>query len=310
MSYNIAVVGLGKIATDQHLPCIAKNPSFNLVAGVSRNATIASVPCFKSIEALAASGVAVDAVSLCTPPSVRLVMAQQALAAGYHLLIEKPPTPTMGESHAIIEAAARAGKVAYFTWHSRYNKAVEEARSRLAGKSIFKLKVTWREDVRHWHPGQEWIWQPGGFGVFDPGINALSIVTRIIPEPVFVASATIEVPANAATAIAADIRFKHADGRPCDMSANFDWRQTGEQTWDIEIVTDDGLELNLRRGGSILEVNGAVVLKAAMEEYELIYERFAGLLRTGTSAVDLAPLQLINDCLMLARPVVTDAFHW
>ena len=47
-----------------------------------------------------------------------------------------------------------------------------------------------------------------------------------------------------------------------------------------------------------------------MEEYELIYERFAGLLRTGTSAVDLAPLQLVNDCLMLARPVVTDAFHW
>ena len=94
------------------------------------------------------------------------------------------------------------------------------------------------------------------------------------------------------------------------MSANFDWRQTGEQTWDIEIVTDDGLELNLRRGGSILEVNGAVVLKAAMEEYELIYERFAGLLRTGTSAVDLAPLQFVNDCLMLARPVVTDAFHW
>lgn len=310
MTINIAVAGLGKIATDQHLPCIAKNPAYKLVAGVSRNATLPGVPCFKSIPELAASGIKVDAIALCTPPSVRLAMVEQSLAAGYHVLIEKPPTPTMGEAHAIVAAAAKAGRVAYFTWHSRYNKAVEEAQRRLAGKSIRKLKVTWREDVRHWHPGQEWIWQSGGFGVFDPGINAFSIVTKIMPEPIYVDSATIEVPANAATAIAADIRFKHADGRPSDMTANLDWRQTGEQTWDIEIVTADGLELNLRRGGSVLEVAGAVVLKAPMEEYELIYARFVDLLNSGQSATDLSPLQLINDCLMLAKPVVTDAFHW
>ncbi len=309
MSYRIAVVGLGKIATDQHLPCIAKNHDFTLVAGVSRNATLPDVPCFKSIEALAESGIKVDAVSLCTPPSVRLAMATSALAAGYHLLIEKPPTPTMGEAHAIVAAAAKAGRVAYFTWHSRYNKAVDEAQRRLAGKSISKMKVTWREDVRHWHPGQDWIWQAGGFGVFDPGINALSIVTKIMPEPLFVESAVAEVPSNSATAIAARIKFKHADGRPSDMTADFDWRQTGEQTWDIEIVTDDGLELALRRGGTVLEVGGAVILKAPMEEYELIYERFSGLLRTGTSVTDLSPLQLVNDILMLAKPVVTEAFR-
>lgn len=310
MAYNIAVVGLGKIATDQHIPCITKNHDFELVATVSRHGTLDGVPAFKTIEALRQSGLKVDAVSLCTPPSVRLQLAREAFGAGYHVLIEKPPTPTMGEAHAIIAASEQAKRVAYFTWHSRYNKAVEEAQKRLAGKSIHKMKVTWREDVRHWHPGQEWIWEPGGFGVFDPGINALSIVTRITPEPIFVASATVETPANRATAIAARIRFKHADGRPSDMTAEFDWRQTGEQTWDIEIVTEDGLSLNLRRGGSILEVNDAVVMKAPLEEYELIYERFAALLRSGSSATDLSPLQLINDCLMLAQPVVTDAFDW
>ena len=45
-----------------------------------------------------------------------------------------------------------------------------------------RLLVTWKEDVRHWHPGQQWIWEAGGFGVFDPGINALSIVTKIMPD--------------------------------------------------------------------------------------------------------------------------------
>jgi D-galactose 1-dehydrogenase len=33
MVFKIAVVGIGKIAIDQHLPCIAKNKNFQLVAG-------------------------------------------------------------------------------------------------------------------------------------------------------------------------------------------------------------------------------------------------------------------------------------
>jgi hypothetical protein len=169
MVFKTAVVGLGKIATDQHLPCIAKNTDFKLVAGVSRHAKVDNVPCFESLGDLIASGIAIDAVALCTPPSVRLVMARQALDAGYHVLIEKPPTPTLGEMFAMIDYAKSKGRVLYAAWHSRYNQAVDEAKRRLAGKHVSKMKITWREDVKRWH-GQEWIWEPGGFGVFDPGI--------------------------------------------------------------------------------------------------------------------------------------------
>ena len=308
MVYKIAVVGLGKIAQDQHLPCIAKNKDFSLAAGVSRNAKLDHVPCFETLAALIASGCAVDAVALCTPPSVRLAMARQALDAGYHVLIEKPPTPTVGEMIAIIDCARAKKRVLYATWHSRYNKAVDEAKLRLAGKRIAKLKVTWREDVRRWHPGQEWIWEPGGFGVFDPGINALSIVTKIMPEPIFVERAVIEVPSNKSTPIAAQINFKHGDGGAADMSADFDWRQKGEQTWEIEIATDDGMSLMLKRGGSILEINGKLIMEAPLEEYELIYEKFSRLLNEGNSDCDPTPLQLICDCFMLGRPVLVEAF--
>ena len=47
MTYKIAVVGLGKIATDQHMPCITKNKKFKLVATVSRNASPPDLPHFK-----------------------------------------------------------------------------------------------------------------------------------------------------------------------------------------------------------------------------------------------------------------------
>jgi D-galactose 1-dehydrogenase len=308
MTYKIAVVGLGKIAHDQHLPCIAKNSDFKLVAGVSRNSKLENIPSFESLEALIASGISIDAVALCTPPSVRLAMTRAALDAGFHVLIEKPPTPTIGEMFDMIDYAKAKGKVLYATWHSRYNQAVDESKRLLMGKDVTMLKVTWREDVRRWHPNQEWIWEPGGFGVFDPGINALSIVTKILPEPIYVERATIEVPSNKATPIAAQIRFKHADGRKADLSADFDWRQTGEQTWEIEIATADGMNLYLKKGGTVLVVNGKTIMEAPMEEYELIYERFAELLKIGKSDTDVRPLQLVCDCYMLGAPKMVEAF--
>ena len=71
----------------------------------------------------------------------------------------------------------------YAAWHSRYNEALDKAKKLLKGKQVTFMRITWREDVNKWHPKQEWIAQPGGFGVFDPGINALSAVSKILPEP-------------------------------------------------------------------------------------------------------------------------------
>ena len=309
MTYKIAIVGLGKIATDQHVPCITKNKRFKIVATVSRNAGLTGVAQFKTLAELIASKVKVDCVALCTPPTVRLAMAMQAMDAGFDVLIEKPPTPTIGELFALQAHAKKKKRVLFATWHSRCNQAVEEARRRLKGKQVTTLKVTWREDVRHWHPGQEWIWEPGGFGVFDPGINALSIVTRILPKPIFVDHAVIEVPANKATPIAAQIAFKHGDGAAAELSADFDWRQTGTQTWQIEMTTADGMVLNLFKGGTVLEVNGKTILEAPMEEYELIYKQFAKLLKARKSDVDAAPLQLVCDCFMLGRPKLVEKFE-
>ena len=310
MVYKIAVVGIGKIARDQHLPCIAKNKKFKLVAGVSRNATIENVPCFESLAQLRSSKISVDCVALCTPPAGRLAMAKEAMDAGWHVLIEKPPTPTIGEMVAMIDYAKKKKRVLYATWHSRYNMAVDDAKKRLKGKHVTKLRVTWKEDVNKWHPGQNWISEPGGFGVFDPGINALSVVTKIMPEPIYVEAARIEVPENWATPIGVDITFKRGDGVKADMSAVFDWRQRGEQTWDIDIETRDGLVIKLSKGGSVLDVNGKLIMEAKLQEYEMIYAKFARLLKAKKSDTDYSPLQLECDAFMLAKPVVVPRFEW
>jgi D-galactose 1-dehydrogenase len=64
----------------------------------------------------------------------------------------------------------------------------------------------------------------------------------------------------------------------------------------------------LKKGGTVLIVNGKTIMEAPMEEYEMIYARFAELLRSGRSDADVRPLQLVCDCFMLGRPKVVEAF--
>jgi D-galactose 1-dehydrogenase len=127
----------------------------------------------------------------------------------------------------------------------------------LAGRTPHhSVKVIWREDVRVWHPGQDWIWEPGGLGVFDPGINALSIITHILPRPFFLTEATLEMPENRAAPIAADLHFRDTRGAPIHM--DLDWRQTGPQSWDVLVETDAGT-LKLAHGGAVLTLPSETV---------------------------------------------------
>lgn len=312
MAYKLAIIGLGKIAQDQHLPVVAKSEDFELAAVVSPDSPYDSVPCFKNSADLFASGIKLDAVSICTPPGPRFACAREAIDAGMHVLVEKPPHPTMGELDALTRYAAARQRILFTAWHSQYNDAVDEAQRLLAGKTVTKLHVEWKEDVRYWHPGQEWIWEPGGFGVFDTGINAFSIVTKILPEPIFVTSAELVTPRNRFCPIAVRATFKPSWRGNADLSADIDWRQEGEQTWNMDIETADGFDLKLRKGGTELYVNGQ--LKTAPSEvvltgeYEEIYAHFAELLASGQSHVDGAPLQLVSDCFMLGRRVDTEDF--
>jgi D-galactose 1-dehydrogenase len=308
MAFRLGIIGLGKIAQDQHLPVVAKSGDFELAAVVSSRGGYRDVPAFRTAGELFRSGLKLDAVSLCMPPEPRFAIARDALDAGLHVLMEKPPTPTVGELDAIAEHARKRQRILFTTWHSQYNAAVDEAKRMLRDKTVTRLHVSWKEDVRHWHPGQEWIWEPGGFGVFDPGINAFSIVTKILPEPVFVKSAVLETPSNKSTPIAAQITFKPSWPGEAELTADLDWRQTGEHSWNIDVETADGLKLELRNGGTELHAGGSQVVAAPMAEYEGIYAHFAELLKSGRSHVDGQPLQLVSDCFMLGRRRETAAF--
>ncbi|MGB3246293.1 MAG: Gfo/Idh/MocA family oxidoreductase [Sulfitobacter sp.] len=306
-THDIAIVGVGKIARDQHIPAISGNPAFTLKAIASRNATVGGVDSYEDLETLLDAHPDISCVSLCTPPQVRYADARRALLAGRHVMLEKPPGATLSEVHDLI-ALATAQKVTLFaTWHSRHAASVDAARDWLKDKEILRVDVIWKEDVRRWHPGQDWIWQAGGLGVFDPGINALSVLSAIYPRPVHLVGAELHFPENRDTPIAADLTFNDPGG--ADMSAVFDWRQTGPQTWDVKIETTAG-SATLSEGGARLTIDGTEISAGSDREYSALYARFGDLVATGTTDVDLTPMVHVADAFTLGRRHTVAPFDW
>jgi D-galactose 1-dehydrogenase len=304
---RIGIVGLGQIARDQHIPTLAADPRFQLVAAATTAGTAPDgTPVHATLGAMIAATPELEAVALCTPPQARYALAREALGHGLHVLLEKPPGVTVGEVEELVARARACQRALFAAWHSRAAAAVDAARAWLAHRAVRKAVVVWKEDVRKWHPGQQWIWQPGGLGVFDPGINALSILTSLIPSRLFVTRAVLYVPVNCQTPIAATLALRDGAGAPIEVELDF--RQSGEEQWDIHIETDAG-QLALRGGGARLEIDGAAVAVPAAPEYPRLYDRFAELVRARSIDVDLAPLALVADALLIGQRVEVEPFN-
>lgn len=308
---RLAIIGFGKIARDAHLPALTAHGGYELKAVVTRSGCDESgVRCFDTPEAmLTALGRELDAVAISTPPGPRYAITRQCLDAGLDCLLEKPPATTLGEIEELRAHAERLGRVLFTTWHSQHAAAVEQARALLAGRRVAGMEISWHEDVNKYHPGQDWVWQPEGFGVFDPGINALSIASRIMPAKLMVEDATLRIPANRQQPIVARLALSSpaSDG---PMHAVFDWCPTREDEWTIRVQPADGERIELRRGGEELLVGGEPRQAEGPSEYASIYATFANLLIARQSRVDIEPLRLVADACLIARRETAAPFEW
>ena len=303
---RMGLVGLGKIARDEHLPAIDFTEGAELVAVASRNAAAMGIANYPDLAAMIAGEPAIDAIILCQPPAARYEAARTALLAGKHVFLEKPPGATLSEVAALEQLALEQGVTLYASWHSRYSAPVAQAREWCATRSLTRIEITWKEDVRLWHPGQDWIWQAGGFGVFDPGINALSILTEVLDDRVRLIDAALQVPANRAAPIAVHMAMATSAGVP--ISAAFDWRQTGPQIW--QILFEAGSEHYLfTQGGEDAAHTAEGEESTLTQEYRAMYCRFVDLVRTGQSDVDVAPLQLVADACLRGTTSITEPFE-
>lgn len=301
---RLGLVGVGKIARDQHLPAIAGEPRLELAGVANPGPGVDGVPSFASIEELLAHVPDLDAISIATPPGPRHGIAVTAIAAGKHVMLEKPPAATLSAAEDLRVRAEAKGVTLFASWHARAAHGVAAAKAWLAGKPVKAARIAWREDIRHWHPGQEWILGPAGFGVFDPGINALSIATEILPDNPILEAAKLEIPQGRVSPLRAHLALCSGTA---PVTVELDFLQTGTQTWDIEVDTDAGT-LKLSMGGAVLELPGQAPDQGPDREYATLYGHFADLIEQRRSDVDVRPLRLVADAFLIGDRTPIDAF--
>jgi hypothetical protein len=144
--------------------------------------------------------------------------------------------------------------------------------------------------------------------VFDPGINAISILTKLIQEPIFALAATLNVPRNCETPISAAVRLGTPSG--IEIQLDLDFLHCGIHHWDIDMETDLGA-LKLVAGGGRVLVGGASVPADAGnldDEYPSIYRRFAELVACGQTEVDVRAMQVVADIFLIAKHVSVEPF--
>jgi len=301
---KVALVGIGKIAKDQHVPSIATSNEWDLAATVSREGTVEGALAYTDIDTMLAENPNIGVVSLCLPPVPRYDFAAACLRAGRHVMLEKPPGATLAECFDLGAMAADAGVVLFATWHSRMAKGVQAAKAALTGKTVESGHIDWKENVRQWHPDQDWVFEPGGMGVLDPGINALSILTEVLPNPVHLKSATLHTPSNRQTPIQAELTFTGG------ITASLDWLKEGQQTWEQRFTTTDGTVVHLLEGGNRCVVDGEEQKVSNLGEYPALYARMTDLVRLGKSSVDLAPMIHVSDIMTLGTRKDAPDFEW
>lgn len=112
-----AVIGCGAIAYE-HLPFVSTSPLAQLVGVCDRSRALAEAAgerfgagsVHTDVTALLAD-TRPDIVHVLTPPHTHDAIVREALAAGTHVVCEKPMTGTAAETAALLDAAAQAGRV-------------------------------------------------------------------------------------------------------------------------------------------------------------------------------------------------------
>ena len=150
---RIGLVGCGEVCEHKHLPGLRRVTGARVVAVADRDrargdrvAGRFAIPrVFTSARELLESG-EVDAVGVLVPPGEHSEVTLAALAAGTHVLVEKPVTLDLAEADALVAAARAATGRSLMGFHMRWHRLVREARSLVregAVGTVESIRTTW-----------------------------------------------------------------------------------------------------------------------------------------------------------------------
>lgn len=204
MTIRLLILGTGGMANN-HAEGFAKIPGVELVGGVDTRPAQLAAFCekhgiahgFPSVDEALAWG-QFDAVTNVTPDAVHFATTMPVLAAGKHVLCEKPLATTAADARAMAEAAARAGVVNMVNLTYRNVPALQQAAQMVAGGALGPLRhfeasylQSWLTQPAwgDWKTEPQWLWRlstvHGSKGVLgDVGIHILDFASFVAGQSV------------------------------------------------------------------------------------------------------------------------------
>ena len=231
---------------------------------------------------------AIDVVSITTPNTLHKEMALQAIAAGKHVHCEKPLSPALADSFAMVEAAERKGVVTQVGFNYIKNPLLKLARDMVAAGELGEItgfRGIHAEDYMH-DPESPYSWRIDPVG--GPGVIA-DLGSHIIGMARFLLGPIAEVSADVRTVVKSrpvargakerkdvlvdDVaRILVGFGRGCGGTIEANWIATGRKMQlGFELTGEKGSlvfsqerlnELLLYRAGGDSRTNGYVRIEA------------------------------------------------
>jgi predicted dehydrogenase len=235
---RLGVIGTGMFAEACHIPGLQSHPRVEVAALCGRRAdfTRALADRFGIPDALTdieqlLTRPDIDAVTVATPNAAHAAQVGAALAAGKHVLCEKPLGVNVAEVREMTRAAERSGKVHQVAFTFRYNYGVRDLRRRLKAGDIgqpFYIRVqndSWDGLNPAWRVGwREKQELAGGGMLFDIGSHLFDIARHLLGPITSAIGFTQQFPRTGTD------------------------RQTGQKT---AIETDDLANVWFRHGGGV-----------------------------------------------------------
>lgn len=196
MRLRVGVIGTGQWARVAHLPAFASLPEVELVA-------VAGIDATETATAAAEFGIArtyasgrellaheqLDLVSIVTPDDRHAEDAALALAAGLHVLCEKPLASTLGDAEALAAQAAGSSGRTKMGFSLRYAPAVAYLRELVGAGEIGEARLVqgFQQNGQFLDPAKPFHWKmdrdvAGGGAIVEYGIHTIDVMRWIAGE--------------------------------------------------------------------------------------------------------------------------------
>ncbi|MBV9543045.1 MAG: Gfo/Idh/MocA family oxidoreductase [Chloroflexi bacterium] len=178
----------------------------------------------------------VDAVAICTPNALHVPQARQALAAGKHVLVQKPLALAADDAASTVRLAQRQERLLFVDYTYRFLET-----TRLLQQHAGTIRSVKAAFHNIYGPGTEKAWffdakLSGGGALIDLGVHLLDLALWLLqPASVELTDARLE---NAPIDTAAHLRLR-CDQMPVDVEVS--WNAATPLTEiSVELETDNG----------------------------------------------------------------------